>query len=231
MRTVHVLRSLVALVALATACARADTAAAAPDTDVHSTDKRTDKRPDKGTDSMHGFNKAQASFRSHAAQVLKQAPDHVVVSPIEEDPSVQLDQRVGAAWAFSAADKDHPERQARGWAVADGSVITPDDNLGLLLGEAGVWSDHPALDASALADRLAWAMGANHRVVGPRSLHVDPRGTGTLSFQVGYRPPGPGGAGGGRERISQCTVTLTADHHARLTITAAPTAPAAPTLE
>ena len=86
-------------------------------------------------------------------------------------------------------------------------------------------SGEPALDAAALAERLAWAMGANHRVVGSSSLHVDPKGPGTLSFRVAYRPPGPGGAAGGPDRISQCTVTLTADHHARLTITAV--APAA----
>jgi hypothetical protein len=178
-----------------------------------------------------GFEKAHASFRDHAARVLKLAPDRVLVSPIEADLSVQLDQRVGAAWAFYGSAKDHPDRQVRGWAVADGSVITPEQNLGLLLAEAGAWTDRPALDASALAERLAWAMGMNHRVVGPRSLHVEPSGKGTLSFQVAYRPPGPaGGAGGGRDRISQCTVALTADHHAKLTTTAV-TAPAAPAID
>jgi len=180
---------------------------------------------------MHaGFDKAHASFRDHAARALKLSPDRVLVSPIEEDPSVQLDQRVGAVWAFYGSSKDHPDRQVRGWAVAEGTVITPDQNLGLLLYEAGAWSDKPKLDADGLADRLVWAMGMNHRVVGPRSLHVDPSGKGTLSFQVAYRPPGPGGAGGGRERVSQCTVTLTADHHARL-VTTAVAAPSTPSIE
>lgn len=179
---------------------------------------------------MPGFDKAHASFRDYAARALKLSPDRILVSPIEEDASVQLDQRVGAAWAFYGSSKDHPDRQVRGWAIADGTVITPEQNLGLLLAEAGVWSDKPKLDADALAERLAWAMGTNHRVVGPRSLHVEPSGTGTLSFQVAYRPPGPGGAGGGRDRISQCTVTLTADHHARL-VTTAIAAPAAPSIE
>jgi hypothetical protein len=180
---------------------------------------------------MHaGFDKAHASFRDHAARALKLAPDRVLVSPIEEDVSVQLDQRIGAAWAFYGSSKDHPDRQVRGWALADGTVITTEQNLGLLLAEAGVWSGAPKLDASALADRLVWAMGANHRVVGPRSLHVEPNGTGALRFQVAHRPPGPGGAGGGRDRISQCTVALTADHHARLT-TAAVAAPAAPSFD
>ena len=172
-----------------------------------------------------GFDKAHASFLAHAASVLKLSPDRILVSPIEEDPSVQLDQRIGAAWAFYGSSKDQPNRQVRGWAIGDGTVITPDKNLGLLLAEAGVWSGKPKLDADALAERLAWAMGMNHRVVGPRSLHVDPGGKGTLSFQVAYRPPGPGGAGGGRDRISQCTVTLTADHHARLATTAVATPP------
>lgn len=180
---------------------------------------------------MHaGFDKAHASFCDYAARELKLSPDRVLVSPIEEDPSVQLDQRVGAAWAFYGSSKDHPDRQVRGWAIADGTVITPSQNLGLLLAQAGAWSDKPALDAAALAERLVWAMGANHRVVGASSLHVDPSGTGTLSFQVAYRPPGPGGAGGGRDRVSQCTVTLTADHHAGLALTAIAT-PAAPSFE
>src|SRR5262249_3269808 len=94
----------------------------------------------KRSDPMHaGFDKAHTSFRDHAARVLKLAPDRVLVSPIEEDPSVQLDQRIGAAWAFYGSSKDHPDRQFRGWAIADGTVITPDQNLGLLLAEAGVW--------------------------------------------------------------------------------------------
>ena len=177
-----------------------------------------------------GFDKAHASFRDHAARVLKLSPDRILVSPIEEDPSVQLDQRVGAIWAFYGSSKDHPDRQVRGWASGDGTVITPEQNLGLLLAEAGVWTGKPKLDADALAERLVWAMGMNHRVVGQRSLHFDPGGTGTLSFQVAYRPPGPGGAGGGRDRISQCTVTLTADHHARLATTAV-TAPPGPSFE
>ena len=125
---------------------------------------------------MPGFDKAHASFRDHAARALKLSSDRILVSPIEEDASVQLDQRVGAAWAFYGSSKDHPDRQVRGWAIADGTVITPEQNLGLLLAEAGVWSGKPKLDADALAERLAWAMGMNHRVVGPRSLHVEPNG-------------------------------------------------------
>src|SRR5215468_1023086 len=93
-----------------------------------------------------GFDKAHASFRDHAARALKLSPDRILVSPIEEDASVQLDQRVGAAWAFYGSSKDHPDRQVRGWAIADGTVITPDQNLGLLMVEAGVWTAKPKLD-------------------------------------------------------------------------------------
>jgi hypothetical protein len=214
------MRTIAVIVTIAvTVAALAGVPAAAPDC------------PEKRSAPMHtGFDKAHASFCDHAARVLKLSPDRVLVSPIEEDPSVQLDQRVGAAWAFYGSSKDHPDHQVRGWAIADGTVITPDQNLGLLLAEAGVWSGKPTLDAAALAERLVWAMGANHRVVGSSSLHVDPSGTGTLSFQVAYRPPGPGGAGGGRDRLSRCTVTLTAGHHARLVTTAVAT-PAAPSFE
>jgi len=63
-----------------------------------------------------------------------------------------------------------------------------------------------------------------------RTRSADTFHKGTLSFQVAYRPPGPGGAGGGRERVSQCTVTLTADHHARL-VTTGVAAPAGPSIE
>jgi hypothetical protein len=209
----------------ATTAALACTASAAPD-------PAAANHPTSKSAPMHsGFDRAQASFRNHAARALKLAPDRVLVSPIEEDPSVQLDQRVGGAWAFYGSAKEHPDAQVRGWATADGTVITPDDNLGVLLTEAGVWTAKPALDASAIAERLAWAMGMNHRVVGARTLHIDANGNGTLSFQVAYRPPGPGGAGGGRDRTSQCTVTLTAQHRAQLVTVAAPVAPAKPSLE
>jgi hypothetical protein len=227
MRAIVVVALVVALVVTAGALARGGAGSA----DRGGAPAPPANRPVKRSDPMHaGFDKAQASFRDHAARVLKLSPDRVLVSPIEEDPSVQLDERVGAVWAFYGSSKDHPDRQVRGWANADGTVITPDQNLGLLLAEAGVWSGKPTLDADALAQRLVWAMGANHRLVGPRGLHVDPSGAGTLSFQVAYRPPGPGGAGGGRDRVSQCTVALTADHHARLATTAV-AAPAAPSIE
>lgn len=215
---------IIAIVATASAAAGAPAAAPA----CPAKDSRA-----KRSDPMHaGFDKARESFCDHTARALKLPRDRILVSPIEEDPSVQLDQRIGAAWAFYGTSKDHPQHQVRGWATGDGTVITPDQNLGLLLAEAGAWSAGSSPDALAdrLAERLVWAMGADHRVVGPRRLHVEPGGAGTLSFQVAFRPPGPGGAGGGRDRISQCTVALTADHHARLT-TAAVAAPPAPSFE
>lgn len=220
MRTTAVIITIVV-----TTATLAGVPAAGPDCQAQAQGKEKKNAP------MHaGFDKAHTSFRDHAARVLKLSPDRVLVSPIEEDLSVQLDQRVGAAWAFYGSSKEHPDRQVRGWAIADGTVITPDQNLGLLLAEAGVWSAKPKLDADALAERVVWAMGMNNRVVGQRSLHVDPSGAGTLSFQVAYRPPGPGGAGGGRDRVSQCTITLAADHHARLATTAV-AAPATPSFD
>ncbi len=167
-----------------------------------------------------GFGKAQASFRQYAAHALKLAPERVLVSPIEEDPSVQLDERVGQAWAFYGSSKDRPSMQVRGWAIADGTVVSPRQNLGVLFEEAGIWTATPLLAAETLADRMAWAMGMNHRVVGPSTLQIGANGAGTLTFQVAYRPPGPGGAGGGPNRIQQCKVTLTANHKARWSTTA-----------
>jgi hypothetical protein len=223
------------LTIIATAAVLACTASAAPDPaapDPAAPDPAPTNHPAPKSAPMHsGFTRAQASFRTHAARALKLAPERLVISPVEEDPSVQLDQRVGAAWAFVGAAKDHPATNVRGWATADGTVVTPSDNLGVLFVEAGVWTAKPALDANALAERLVWAMGMNHRVVGARSLQVDAQGNGSLKFQVAYRPPGPGGAGGGPERISQCTVTLTAQHRALLVAVDAPPAPAKSGLE
>src|ERR1043166_6232309 len=116
------MRKAIIIAILATAAVLARASAAAPDCQG------------KRSEPMHpGFEKAHASFRDHAARVLKLAPDRLLVSPIEEDARVQLEQRIGAAWAFYGTSKDHPDSQVRGWAIADGTVITPDQNLGLLL--------------------------------------------------------------------------------------------------
>lgn len=167
-----------------------------------------------------GFEKAHAAFRDHAAHALRASASALVVSPVSADAAVQLDARVCGAWAFVAYAKDQPKHDVRAWAVPDGTVITLEHHLGRLFVEAGVWEPKPRLDGAALAERLAWAMGMNHRVIGGAALALDAHGAGTLSFQIGYRPPGSGP----RETITRYTVTLTADHQAHLAAAAAPAA-------
>lgn len=164
-----------------------------------------------------GFARARASFCAHAAKALKRSVERISVAPIDDEPDGQPPQRVGAAWAFYGYESR--AREVRGWAMADGTVITPEMNLGHLLDEAGVWSARPTLDASGLAERIVWALGMNHRVVGPRSLRLDPSGVGALRFRVAYRPPGPSHA---PDRVSECTVTLTEDHRAQLRVVEVP---------
>jgi len=168
-----------------------------------------------------GFDKALASFKEHAAQTLGVTVADLQGGPADEAGAAVMKEKVGNAWAMRFYRKDDPTRDARGWAVADGSVITPEQNLGKLFEEAGAWTPAPARDGAALAELLVWSMGMNHRVlVKPQwkafapKLVVAADGTGTLEFVDAYREPGPGGAGGGPEAYTRWTIKLTADHQA-----------------
>jgi hypothetical protein len=168
-----------------------------------------------------GFDKAYAAFREHVATILKVKPDQVQVGPSYEEAANDFKETVGRAWGLRGFRKDDPPQAVQGWATAEGIVITPQQNLGLLFEEAGVWTESPGLDAGELASRLIWAMGMNHRVfiepslsVPEPALNIDDGGTGALVFFVAYRQPGPGGAGGGPEDIFKVTVALTPDHKA-----------------
>ena len=165
-----------------------------------------------------GFERARLGFLRYAARALGLSAPKVLVSPIEEDAVVQLDQKIGRAWAFYGTSKRTPSESVRGWAVANGRVITPKKNLGLLFVEAGVWDARsPAVDGGTVAANLVWAMGEGHRLVSGGTMKVDGHGSGALEYEVAYRERGPGGAGGGPEKRWRCTVRLSADHRARLT--------------
>ncbi len=110
----------------------------------------------------------------------------------------------------------------RGWVAPDGTVISKDANLGLLFAEAHAWAAKPALNAEELAEHVIWAVSRDSRLLWdwkndekPPKLELKPDGSGTLKFLMGYRQPGPGGAGGGPEYVFECTVTLTKDHKAQ----------------
>lgn len=174
----------------------------------------------------NGFPKAYQGFREHAARVLDAPVDDIQGGPSYEEAANQAKETVGGAWALSCFRKDDPPTKVFGWAEADGTVITLEQNLGALFQEAGEWSEGAALDAVAMAQRLVWAMGMNHRLrIEPEmqrpapTLSREDDGSGSLVFFVGYRPPGPGGPGGGLEDVVQVTVKLGADGGAELSKT------------
>lgn len=173
-----------------------------------------------------GFTKAHASFREHIAQTLGVGVDDVQLGPAYEEAGNQFEHTVGRAWGFRGFRKDDPPQSVQGWATADGTVVTREQNLGVLFEQAGVWTDAPKLTAAELAERLVWSMGMEYRVfVEPSSgapvpaLQVGEDGAGTLVFFVSYKQAGPGGAGGGPEQHYKATVTLTPDHKATLEMT------------
>jgi hypothetical protein len=187
----------------------------------------TDSRPEDppapgGSDSMApGFQKAHASFRDHAAKVLgARAADVEVVPQYEEVANLEPKERVGQLWQFSGAAGD---RVVRGWAAPDGTVVTYQQNLGLFLEQADVWTASPKLTAMDLAERMVWSMGPGHRLLvdsmyqAPApALTLAPDGAGTLVFVVARRQLGPGGAGGGPQDAAEARIVLTGDHRAEL---------------
>jgi hypothetical protein len=189
----------------------------------------TDSRPKDppapgGSDSMApGFQKAHASFRDHAAKVLgARAADVEVVPQYEEVANLEPKERVGQLWQFSGAQG---ERVARGWAGPDGAVVTYQQNLGLLLDQAGMWTASPKLTSLDLAERIVWSMGPGHRLVVEElpsnpapELTLAADGSGTMTFIVGRRQLGPGGAGGGPESVADARLVVTGDHRAELSL-------------
>src|SRR5882757_5076940 len=84
---------------------------------------------------MTGFSAAAAAFRDHASQAL--ATKAIVLSPNGE---AKMPHTYGGAWAFNAAPSNHADHVVRGWAITKGTVITTQQNFGLLLAEAGLWA-------------------------------------------------------------------------------------------
>jgi hypothetical protein len=174
--------------------------------------------PSKVAAMKPGFAKAYASFAELAAAELGLPVDEIQAGPGRED--IKMEHTLGKAWAFTAVQKNvQGPRQIRGWATADGTAISPKQNLGALLKEAGVWGKK-APKADAIAKAIAWGLGANYTInLDPwPALTVDKKGEGTLVFAVDGREAGPGGAGGGPVTKQLATVALTADHAATLTL-------------
>lgn len=167
-----------------------------------------------------GFQKAFTSFQEFAAAELGVAVEQLQAGPDGED--IKMPQTLGKAWAFTAIQKDVPKpRQIRGWAIGDGTVITPKQNVGALLKEAGV-GGKKAKKPDEIAKAIAWGLGADYTInLDPwPAIAVDKQGVGTLTFAVDGRESGPGGAGGGPIKKLLVTIAIAADHTAALTMAA-----------
>jgi serine/threonine-protein kinase len=175
--------------------------------------------------------KPSAAFRAHAAKLLEVPPSEVDGGAIDSATAASDPHSRHGAWACVMWPKGDHSREARGWMTADAVVITPDDNLGILFAESGVWAGsvkRSRAELSRLADQLAddlvWSFGMGNRVANEPVLHIPgpsltlaANGSGLLRFFSDYRRPGPGGAGGGPGSYSEIKVALSADHKATLT--------------
>src|ERR1700761_2264349 len=112
-----------------------------------------------------GLERAQTAFREYAGRVLDVPTANIEVGSIRDElavlgKSIDLpDGAIGNAWAFFANKESHPESTIRGWARSDGSGMTYEHNLGLLLKEAAIGTSKPALSVDRLAEQIAWSMG------------------------------------------------------------------------
>ncbi len=170
-----------------------------------------------------------AAFRAHVAQRLR-----VPAAELDDDTAYIRGKRDhGAALAVMMRTRDARRLEVRGWATATGAVITPNRNLGLLFGEAGVWTQPPGTKlgdlAITLAEDLVWAYGEGAVVESSGgfaypALTLAADGSGTLVFfsstessDADPEASAAGGGGGAGQSTFQDTVTLTADHKATLT--------------
>lgn len=168
-----------------------------------------------------GFSQAQAAVRDYAAKFYSIKPDAISVTPNHEGTAnLPHMGRIGRLWRFNAQAGDDTITV---FAAPDGTVVSHQQNLGLLFEEAGVWTDSPKLNADELAKRIVGSMGMEYRVyddsVPPPELTLDASGAGTLVFHVGRKQRGPGGAGGGPEFKSEAKVVLTPDRQGTLELT------------
>lgn len=168
---------------------------------------------------------AVVAFRAFAAQKLGIAVDQVQGGPTSEAHAALFkEQRVGKLWAFvmwRPETKKAPKVEVRGWASPDGKVITLEQNLGLLFAEAGAWGGgvQPPLDGKAIAERLVWSLGdstleINNALGLPYPELTMKGGEGSLRFAIGWRQPGPGGAGGGPVTRTLVEISLGEDRSA-----------------
>jgi hypothetical protein len=183
----------------------------------------------------------RAAFRAYAARVLQVPPGEIRGGDNDAKSAAAGEHSRGGAWQYVMFHGGNLANAVRGWATADGTVITRDQNLGVLFAEAGVWARPPIHSATELANLLAedlvWSYGITNELAmtigdmeAPR-LTLAADGSGTLRFFSndhggGSRPvpaaqAGPLGSGGAPADVYwENVVVLTADHKATLTQTA-----------
>lgn len=166
-------------------------------------------------------------FREHAATVLGVPASEIEGGAVDAADAASKPKTVGGAWGLVVHPKGNHQREFRGWVTADGTVITAQQNLGLLLAEVGLWAKDRKQSNNEIADKvadlLAWSYGYGFTVINyredgmtPPTLTLKPDGSGELVFFTSYKSPGPGGAGGGPEVLAEHRIVFNADKSATL---------------
>lgn len=175
-----------------------------------------------------GSARAKAAFRAYVARLL-----HVQASEVHGGPSDNTlgNHTRGAARHYTMWPGRDTTRSIRGWVTPDGTVITPEQNLGVLFLEAGVWARPPRQPLNELADLLAgdiiWAFGSQAMFVeaamlvegvSPPEITLRPDGSGTLRFFSNDHGGASivGGGGAPADVYWENVAVLTSDHKATL---------------
>ena len=188
--------------------------------------KKIPPEPSANESMSTDFSNALARFQKYASERLKKKPSELDLLPSDESGVMPSNQgHIGSLVRFQAREKGTDGSWLSAWAGPT-AVVTPEQNLGILFKEAGVWSSAPKLSAQELAEQIVWGLEPTMRVItggvyqSPApSLVLDEKGNGQLTFAVGMRELGPGGAGGGPEKIGNSVVTLSGDQSAMLKTT------------
>ena len=172
--------------------------------------------------------RATTAFGAYVAKLLQVPASEIRGGPA--DNSLGNHTR-GAARHHVMWPREDATSAIRGWATPDGTVVTPDQNLGVLLAEAGVWANPPRQPlnelASLLSEDIIWAYGSQSKFVeaamlvegvSPPEIVLRPDGSGTFRFFSNDHGGASimGGGGAPPDVLWENVVVLTADHKATL---------------
>jgi hypothetical protein len=173
--------------------------------------------------------KAKAAFRAYVAKLLKVPASEVHGGPADNGLG---DHTRGAARHYVMWPGQDTMNSIRGWVTPDGTVITPEQNLGVLFVEAGVWA-RPSKQrleelAYLLSEDIIWAYGSQGKDVmfaglggrvTPAEFKLAPDGSGTFRFFHNNHGGAliTGGGGAPPDVYWENVAVLTADHKATLT--------------